>query len=78
MEVTQQTDDSESVAHPHGVRRGSLRNSILLKLALLGGLLIALGALINEGVWAAVITVWGAGLVLAGLGFYGFIWWRRR
>lgn len=47
-----------------------------------------LGPVLNEGgaggdgelmaIWAATVTVWGVGLILVGLGLYGFIWWRRR
>jgi len=30
------------------------------------------------GLWAAVFTVWGAGLVLVGVVGYTLVWWRRR
>ena len=52
-------------------------NSVLLKLATMGVVLFALGAILNEGVWAAILGVWGGGLILVGLSLYGFIWWRR-
>ncbi|SER40326.1 hypothetical protein [Natrinema salaciae] len=56
---------------------GPILDSVLLKLATAGTALIALGAILNEGVWAAIIAVWGAGLLLAGLVLYGLVWWRR-
>ncbi|SEW31227.1 hypothetical protein [Natrinema salifodinae] len=77
MDSTQRTSDPETVSRTRGTPFAALRESVLLKLAAVGLLQITLGAIINEGIWAAIVAVWGAGLVLVGLGLYGFIWWRR-
>ncbi|MFP8953503.1 hypothetical protein ACLI4Z_11085 [Natrialbaceae archaeon A-arb3/5] len=53
-------------------------DSLLLKIATMGVFLVVLGAVLNEGVWAAILAVWGFGLVLFGMVFYGLIWWKRR
>lgn len=55
-----------------------IRGSILLQLATAGVLLIVLGAIMNNGVWAAIFPIWGAGLGIVGLSCYGFIWWQRQ
>ncbi|AHG01658.1 hypothetical protein HALLA_04460 (plasmid) [Halostagnicola larsenii XH-48] len=54
-----------------------LAGSVLLKLAAMGMLLFALGALRSVGVWAAILAVWGFGLMLVGFGCYGLIWLQR-
>lgn len=72
----------ETVFEPiFGVLEPVLRpviDSVLLKLAAMGVVLFVLGAILNEGVWAAILATWGSGLMLVGFGFYGLIWVRRR
>lgn len=70
-------DGAETTSRTGGGVLESLRNSVLLKIATMGIVLLALGAILSEGVWAAIFAVWGIGLMLVGFGFYGLIWWRR-
>ena len=55
-----------------------IRRSASLGLATLGLVFFVLGAAVNEGVWAAVLAIWGGGLLLIGLSIYGLIWLKRR
>lgn len=81
------TDPNGPVYGPEEGVRGAVRDSVLLKIAIGGALFVLTGAFFDSGVlvptgglwsiWAAVFAVWGAGLILAGLGGYGFLWWRR-
>lgn len=53
-------------------------DSVLLKLAAMGVVLFILGAIFNQGVWAAILATWGIGLMLVGFGCFGLILLRRR
>lgn len=54
-----------------------LFDSVLLRMAAMGIVLFTLGAIRSVGVWAAILAVWGAGLMLVGFGLYGLLWWKR-
>lgn len=55
-----------------------VRGSILLRMAVGGVLLIVLGYLIQNGVWAAMFPAWGTALVLIGVLGYAIVRWQRR
>jgi len=95
MGTTQSNADADEGAGPAGTVRAEpegireiIADSVLLKIAIFGGLTVLLGAFLDTGVlvprgglwgiWSAVFAVWGAGLITAGLGGYLFVWWRRR
>ncbi|RDI69856.1 hypothetical protein [Halopelagius longus] len=61
----------------HGVV-GTIRNSVTLTIAVMGLLFFLGGYLINTGIWAAMLAVWGTALFLFGVTTYGIIWWQRR
>lgn len=56
----------------------TIRGSVLLMLAVAGVLTILLGYVIQTGVWAAILAVWGSALVIVGVVGYTLIWWDRR
>ncbi|MDS0223036.1 hypothetical protein NDI54_16950 [Haloarcula sp. S1AR25-5A] len=66
----------------------TIRDSILLKIAIGGIVFTLVGVFFDSGIlvptgglwsiWAAIFAVWGAGLFLLGIVGYGFFWWRRR
>lgn len=79
-------DSGTSYSPPDGVV-GTIRESLLLKLALAGVLVVLVGALLDSGlvvpasrlwrIWAVVFVFWGSGLVLAGSIGYGILYWQR-
>lgn len=71
--------ESEQRAGTPGYRRAAdaLRGSALLSLAAAGVLFVLLGYVIQEGVWAAMLGVWGAGMIGIGLLGYALLWARR-
>ncbi|WP_408960279.1 hypothetical protein [Natrinema sp. 74] len=81
------TEANESVYEPPEGISGAIRDSVLLKIAIGGGLFVLLSGFLDSGVlvsagglwsiWAAVFAAWGAGLVLTGLVGYGVLWWSR-
>lgn len=89
MEQTQSAVESEGV-----VQRvvNEFKESILLKLAVFGVLEIALAYLIElaiqfepiaidrdyYGVWVAILTLWGMGLIVIGTVLWLFVWYKRR
>lgn len=89
MEQTQSAVESEGV-----VQRvvNAFKESILLKLAAFGVLEIALAYLIElaiqfepiaidreyYGVWVAILTLWGLGLIIIGTALWLVVWLRRR
>lgn len=56
----------------------TIRSSVLLILAVAGVLTILVGYVIQTGVWAAILAVWGTALVALGIVGYTIIWWDRR
>ncbi len=59
-----------------GVR--TVLSSVTLTLAAAGILLIAIGFVMQTGVLAGLLPIWGAGLAVVGLTAYGLIWWSRK
>lgn len=88
MGSTQRANDPETTSRSRDSVLEPLFNSVLLRLAAAGAVFVALGAVMNGitmggegelmGLWSAIFAVWGSGLILVGLGLYGFVWWRRR
>lgn len=59
-----------------GVR--TVLSSVTLTLAAAGILLIAIGFVMQTGVLAGLLPIWGTGLAVVGLTAYGLIWWSRK
>lgn len=57
---------------------GNLRNPTSLLLIIFGISLILAGYLIQFGVWAAILPIWGGAAVLFGLAGYLYVWWTHR
>lgn len=53
-------------------------SSVLLMIAVAGVLTVLTGYVIQTGVWAAILAVWGTALVIVGVVGYTAIWWDRR
>ncbi|MEY7848384.1 hypothetical protein AB7C87_04180 [Natrarchaeobius sp. A-rgal3] len=53
-------------------------SSVTLTTASAGAILIFVGFLLQEGVLAALLPIWGAGLMIVGLSAYLLIWWSRQ
>lgn len=49
-----------------------------IKVALSGAVLILAGYVIQEGVVAGMLPIWGGALVLLGLGTYALTWYTNR
>lgn len=77
MSSTQRANEADRSLVAESNPLETIRDSVLLRLATAGAALVALGAILQEGVWAAILAVWGTGLLIVGLSLYGFIWWRR-
>ncbi|RRJ30095.1 hypothetical protein [Halocatena pleomorpha] len=81
MSSTQDTGNHGAMSQLRAAVINHLPDSVLLNVATGGVLLFVTGWLLdvgfNEGVWAAIFAAWGIGLMLAGVGSYGAIWWRR-
>ena len=78
MTSTQELGQPEN---PSGTLRAlgrEVRESLLLRIAVFGILLIFAGYVINYGVWAAILPTWGVAMILLGVGGYAFVWWNRR
>ncbi|OVE85831.1 hypothetical protein [Natronolimnobius baerhuensis] len=56
----------------------TVANSLSIQILLGGVLFIAVGFIINTGVWAAVLAIWGAGLMMVGLASHLLIIFSRR
>lgn len=56
----------------------AVRSSFALKMALTGLAFIVVGYVINTGVVPAMLAVWGAALVVIGLGAFLFVRLSRR
>lgn len=54
------------------------KESFSVKLILTGILFILTGYVIQTGMWAALLPIWGGGLVLVGTGAITLIWLLRR
>ncbi|QLC34733.1 hypothetical protein EFA46_010715 (plasmid) [Halarchaeum sp. CBA1220] len=76
MSSVQETRDSASPLDRSVLR--TVRHSVLLLLAVVGLVEILLGYAINTGPWAAIVAVWGAGLVVVGVVGHTFVWWKRQ
>ncbi|MBO4248594.1 MULTISPECIES: hypothetical protein [Halomicrobium] len=63
---------SSEATSPTAVRRvlGHVWQSNLLRIALLGVVLVVLGALVIDGVFAGMFGIWGVSAMLVGFGGY--------
>ena len=63
---------SSEATSPTAVRRvlGRVWESNLLRIALLGVVLVVLGALVIDGVFAGMFGIWGVSAMLVGFGGY--------
>ena len=77
MSSVQETNDSVTYSRQSGIL-ATVRNSVLLTVALIGLLELVVAYAIHTGVWAAILAVWGSGLIIVGLVGYTFVWWKRR
>lgn len=78
MSSVQRADDSTGVVGSSWKILDTIRNSALLVLAVIGLLEVLIGYVMHTGVWAALLAVWGSGLILVGVVGYVFIWWQRQ
>ncbi|MDJ1433633.1 hypothetical protein [Halostagnicola sp. A-GB9-2] len=70
-------DDSGVIGSlSEGVR--TVLNSVTLTLAMVGVLLILIGFIMQTGVLAGLLPIWGAGLAFVGFTAYGLIWRSRK
>lgn len=67
-----------SVAYENPGPLERFKNSFSLKLAAAGVALIVIGYILQTGVMAAVLAVWGGALVVFGVAMYAFIQWSLR
>ncbi|MCU4742566.1 hypothetical protein OB955_21580 [Halobacteria archaeon AArc-m2/3/4] len=67
--------DEPSVVYENPGPVERFKNSFSLKLAAAGLALIVIGFILQTGVMAAVLAVWGGALVVIGIGMYAFIQW---
>lgn len=77
MSSVRNTSDANDWGRGRGVF-GTIRNSVMLVIALSGIVVFLLGFLINTGIWAAMLAVWGTALFLFGVTGYTVVWWQRR
>lgn len=77
MSSVQAPSNSDGAKNPVWRSLEKIRQSLLLSLATIGVFFVLLGYVIQTGVWAALLAVWGSGLFIAGVGGYSFVWWRR-
>lgn len=77
MSSVQGANDSVSTSRRGGIVN-TVRSSALLILALIGLVEVIVGYVMHTGVWAAILAVWGSGLILVGLVGYAFVWWKRQ
>jgi len=78
MSSTQSVDDPEPRLSPVRDVVETVRNSVLLTLALAGVVMVLVGAILQYGVLAAMFAIWGAGLFLAGATGYSLLWYSRQ
>lgn len=89
MGTIQPTDDSGERSGTEWTPVEAVRGSVLLQLAVAGGLMILLAAGLQMavvkpvspgliGVWTGMLPIWGTALVIVGLGSYIYIWLQRR
>ncbi|WP_135365048.1 hypothetical protein [Halosimplex halophilum] len=57
---------------------GAVRRSLSLKLAIAGLCFVLSGFHLQTGVYAALLPIWGVGLLLVGTVGYALIWRTRR
>jgi len=78
MSSTQSVDDPEPRLAPVRDVVETVRNSVLLTLALAGVVMFLAGAILQYGVLAAMFAIWGAGLILVGATGYTLLWYSRQ
>lgn len=75
--VVEAENDSSSLGPVKG-GLGTSRLPISLLIALGGVLMIVGGYLLQTGVWAAILPVWGTACILVGVSVYVFVRWTQR
>ncbi|MFC4987808.1 hypothetical protein [Saliphagus infecundisoli] len=80
--MSTQTDTDSGTGGSGGSTAGTaletVRNSFALKMALAGVAFILVGYVINTGVVPAILAIWGAALVVIGIGAFLFVRLSRR
>ena len=78
MSSTQSHDSPDTESSPVWDAVETVRNSVLLMLALAGVVMFLAGAILQYGVVAAMLGIWGAGLFLVGATGYTLLWYSRQ
>lgn len=52
----------------------TIQNSVALKIAVAGGVVAAIGFALQQGVYPAIMVIWGGALLALGLFTYAVIW----
>lgn len=78
VDIDDDPDSSEANRTGPRVPAGStafdpLRNSVSLQIAAVGVLVVIVAYVINTGVWAAMLAVWGGAIVLIGFASFLFV-----
>ncbi|WP_242695623.1 hypothetical protein [Halomontanus rarus] len=76
-----QADDTDESVATYDMDTGPIerfKNSFSLKLAAGGLVFILIGFILQTGVMAGVMAVWGIALVIIGVLMYAFIQWSLR
>lgn len=77
----QRSNQSDSTSAPASFGLGlaePLRGSRSIQVALIGLVVTVVAAIVNTGVWPAIIGVWGIGLILIGIISHLAIRYSRR
>lgn len=78
MSSTQSHDSPDAGSSPVMDAVETIRNSVLLTLALAGVVMFLGGAILQYGVLAAMFAIWGFGLFLVGATGYTLLWYSRQ
>jgi len=65
---------SENTGSSISSARARFADSVMLKMAILGLVFISAGPILQDGVWAAILPIWGAALFTIGIVVYTLVW----